>query len=80
MDTSPSYSAVRDVRVPDSTRKLATVGVGYKASEHFEINASYAHIFVNQAHINSTSSTGDVITGNFSDYGNLLSLSAVYKF
>lgn len=80
VDTTPTYNSVRDVRVPDSTRKLATVGLGYKASEHFEINASYAHIFVNQAHINSTSSTGDVIAGNFDDYGNLLSLSAVYKF
>jgi long-chain fatty acid transport protein len=80
VDTTPSYSAVRDVRVPDSTRKLATVGIGYKASERFEINASYAHIFVNQAHINSTGSTGDVVTGNFDDYGNLLSLSATYKF
>jgi len=59
---------------------MVTVGLGYKASEHFEINASYAHIFVNQAHINSTSSTGDVVSGNFSDYGNLLSLSAIYKF
>ncbi|AND70048.1 membrane protein [Dyella thiooxydans] len=80
VDTSPTYNAVRDVRVPDSTRKLATVGLGYKASEHFEINASYAHIFVNNAHIDSTSSTGDVISGNYSDYGNLLSLSAIYKF
>lgn len=80
VDTSPTYNEVRDVRVPDSTRKLASVGVGYKASEHFEINASYAHIFVNQAHIDSTSSTGDVVTGNFDDYGNLLSLSATYKF
>jgi long-chain fatty acid transport protein len=80
VDTTPSYYAVRDVRVPDSTRKLATVGIGYKASEHFELNVSYAHIFVNSAHINSTSSTGDVITGDFDDYGNLLSFSAQYKF
>ncbi|KZC18102.1 hypothetical protein RHOFW510R12_04490 [Rhodanobacter sp. FW510-R12] len=80
VDTTPTYNAVRDVRVPDSTRKLATVGIGYKASDRFEINASYAHIFVNQAHINSTSSTGDVVTGNFDDYGNLLGLSATYKF
>ncbi|GAA0890203.1 OmpP1/FadL family transporter [Rhodanobacter soli] len=80
VDTTPTYNTVRDVRVPDSTRKLATVGIGYKASEHFEINASYAHIFVNQAHVNSTGSTGDVVTGNFKDYGNLLSLSAMYKF
>ncbi|MGN2253961.1 OmpP1/FadL family transporter [Frateuria sp. GZRe12] len=80
VDTTPTYTATRDARVPDSTRKFAAVGIGYKASEHFEINASYAHIFVNQAHIDSVSATGDRLTGNFDDYGNLLSLSAQYKF
>ncbi len=80
VDTTPTYNAVRDVRVPDSTRQLATVGIGYKPTDNFEINASYAHIFVNQAHIDSTSSTGDFITGKFKDYGNLLSVSAEYKF
>lgn len=80
VDTTPTYNATRTARVPDSTRKFAAVGIGYKASEHFELNASYAHIFVNQAHVNSTSPTGDTLTGNFDDYGNLLSLSAQYKF
>ncbi|HET6552203.1 MAG TPA: outer membrane protein transport protein, partial [Dyella sp.] len=80
IDTTPTYSATRDPRVPDSTRQLVSVGLGYKASEHFLINASYAHIFVNSAHMSSTSSTGDVITGSSDDYGNLLSLSAQYKF
>jgi long-chain fatty acid transport protein len=80
VDSTPTYAATRDARVPDSTRKLAAVGLGYKASEHFEINVSYAHIFVNNAHINATSATNDVLTGNYDDYGNLLSLSAQYKF
>ncbi|SEJ21258.1 OmpP1/FadL family transporter [Frateuria terrea] len=80
VDTTPTYNATRDARVPDSTRKFAALGLGYKASENFEINASYAHIFVNRAHVNSASPTGDVLAGNFDDYGNLLSLSAQYKF
>jgi long-chain fatty acid transport protein len=80
LDTTPTYNATRTPRVPDATRKFAAVGLGYKASEHFEINASYAHIFVNNAHVNATSSTGDVLAGNFKDYGNLFSLSAQYKF
>ena len=80
VDTTPTYNATRTPRVPDSTRKFVAVGLGYKASEHFELNASYAHIFVNEAHVNATSSTGDVINGSFEDYGNLLSLSAQYKF
>lgn len=80
VDSTPTYLATRSARVPDSTRQLATVGLGYKASEHFEINASYAHIFVNKAHVNSTDATGDTLVGNFEDYGNLLSVSAQYKF
>jgi long-chain fatty acid transport protein len=81
VDTTPTYAKTRSPRVPDSTRKLATVGIGYKASEHFELNASYAHIFVNQAHLNGAkSATGDTLVGSSDDYGNLLSLSAQYRF
>lgn len=81
VDTTPTYAATRSPRVPDSTRKFLSFGVGYKATEKFEINASYTHIFVNNAHLNgAVSSTGDVLAGNFDDYGNLLSISAQYKF
>ncbi|HEV2681573.1 MAG TPA: outer membrane protein transport protein, partial [Rhodanobacter sp.] len=80
LDTTPTHLSTRDPRVPDSTRQMASFGIGYKASEHFEINASYAHIFVNQAHVNTKSGTGDTLAGNFDDYGNLLSFSAQYKF
>ena len=80
-DTTPTSSPTRDVRVPDETRKLASVGIGYKATEHFSINASYAHIFVNRAAItNDISATEDSITGESSDYGNLFAISGVYKF
>jgi long-chain fatty acid transport protein len=80
-DETPTSSATRDVRVPDETRKLASVGLGYKASEHLSINASYAHIFVNRAVVNNDiSATEDAITGSYDDYGNLFALSAVYKF
>ena len=80
IDTTPTRTATRDPRVPDGNRQLVSVGVGYKANEHFELNASYAHIFVNSARINNASPTGDVLNGSSSDYGNLLSLSAQYKF
>lgn len=80
VDSSPTHLSTRSPRVPDSTRKMVTFGIGYKASEHFEINASYAHIFVNNAHVDIASSTGDTLTGNFDDYGNLLGVSAMYKF
>ncbi|MGO4703414.1 OmpP1/FadL family transporter [Dyella sp. 2RAB6] len=81
VDTTPTYAATRSPRVPDSTRKFVSFGVGYKASEHFELNASYSHIFLNSAHMNgAVSATNDVLTGSSDDYGNLLSVSAQYKF
>ncbi len=80
VDTTPTHASTRDPRVPDSTRKLLAFGIGYQASQQFEINASYMHVFVNKAHTNSVSSTGDVLSGNFDDYGNVLALSAQYKF
>ncbi|MDR3447112.1 MULTISPECIES: outer membrane protein transport protein [unclassified Dyella] len=80
LDTTPTQTSTRDPRVPDGTRQLVSFGAGYKINEKFVINASYAHIFVNSARINAASSTGDVITGSSDDYGNLLSLSAQYKF
>ena len=81
LDTTPTYALTRDPRVPDSTRHLASIGIGYKASEHFELNASFMHVFVNAAHVDGApSATGDVLAGEFDDYGNVLSLAAQYKF
>jgi long-chain fatty acid transport protein len=81
VDQAPMKATNRDPRVPDGARRMVTFGVGYKANANFSINASYAHIFVSHAGMNgSTSATGDVLAGSFDDYGNLLSLSAQYKF
>lgn len=81
VDSTPTYDDTRSPRVPDSTRKWLAFGVGYKATENFELNAGYAHIFVNKAHIgNALSSTNDRLVGENDDKGNLLSVSAKYQF
>jgi long-chain fatty acid transport protein len=81
VDSTPTYSATRSPRVPDSTRKWVAFGIGYNATKNFEINAGYAHIFVNKAHMDGVASpTGDVLVGENDDKGNLLSLSAKYSF
>ncbi|MEW9571931.1 OmpP1/FadL family transporter [Rhodanobacter sp. Si-c] len=81
IDQAPMSADNRDPRVPDAARHMATFGIGYKATENFQINAAYAHIFVSHGGMNgSVDSTGDILTGSFDDYGNLLSLSAQYKF
>ena len=81
VDSTPTYSATRDVRVPDSTRKWLSFGVGYKVSDNFDLNLGAAHIFVNKAHIaGATSATDDTTIGQSDDKGNLLSMSAQYRF
>lgn len=81
VDTTPTYDDTRSPRVPDSTRKWLAFGIGYKATERFEVNAGYAHIFVNKAHIGGvTNATGDKLVGENDDKGNLLSVSAKYQF
>jgi long-chain fatty acid transport protein len=81
VDSTPTYDDTRSPRVPDSTRKWVAFGIGYKATENFEINAGYAHIFVNKAHIGGVDSpTNDRLIGENDDKGNLLSLSAKYNF
>lgn len=81
IDQAPMDAGDRDPRVPDAARHMVTFGIGYKATDNFQINAAYAHIFVAHAGVNSAvDATGDILTGSFDDYGNLLSLSAQYKF
>ncbi|HEX7341884.1 MAG TPA: outer membrane protein transport protein [Rhodanobacteraceae bacterium] len=81
VDGTPTHVATRDPRVPDSTRKLLALGVGYQFSNQLSLNASYAHIFVGKAHVDhSTDATGDSITGSYDDYGNLLGVSVQYTF
>ena len=81
VDSTPTYDNTRSPRVPDSTRQWLAVGLGYKVSDRFELNAGYAHIFVNSAHIGGvSSSTGDRLVGENDDKGNLLSFSGKYQF
>ncbi len=81
VDSTPTHVATRTPRVPDSTRTLLAVGLGYQFSDHLRLDASYSYVYVNSAHVdNAKSSTGDTLDGHFDDYGNLLGVSVQYSF
>ena len=80
IDGTPTSASTRDPRVPDATRRWATIGLGYKPDQHWNFDVGYAHLFVNDAHIQDVSATGDALTGYFANKGNLLGASAQYKF
>lgn len=80
VDGSPTQYETRSPRVPDGTRRWVSVGVGYKASENTAIDFGYAHLFVNDANIATTTATGNRLAGTFDNSGNLLGVSAQFKF
>ena len=80
VDGTPTYQLTRDPRVPDASRRWLSLGLGYKATDNFEVNVGYAHLFVGDSHINTLSPTGDRLTGYFSNSADLLALSGTYKF
>lgn len=79
-DTTPTYFDTRSPRVPDGSRDLVALGMGYQASKNIRIDLSYAHVFVADAYMDSVSATGDRVVGHSEDYGNLLSFGVQYTF
>jgi len=82
-DQTPTTTSTRDPRVPDNTRKIVGVGVGYKATQHLSFDAAYSHQFVSDAAIHNTAPLalgGGAMNGSFADAGNVGSLTATYQF
>jgi long-chain fatty acid transport protein len=80
VDGSPTSAATRSPRVPDGTRRWVSVGLGYQASENTAIDFGYAHLFVNDAVIDTTTATRNRLVGSYESSGNLLGVSAQFKF
>ncbi|HEX4479846.1 MAG TPA: outer membrane protein transport protein [Rudaea sp.] len=80
IDGSPTSADTRDPRVPDATRRWVTAGLGYKPNNNWNFDLGYAHLFVNDAHVQDVSATGDELVGYFENKGNLFAASAQYKF
>lgn len=80
VDGSPTQLQTRTPRVPDGTRRWVTVGLGYTPSDTLSFDFGYGHIFVNDAHVDTTTATRDRLTGAFDSSGNLLGASAQFRF
>ncbi len=47
-DKTPTNSQFLSTRVPDGDRSWASMGVSYRLNDHMVLNASYAHVFIQQ--------------------------------
>ncbi|CBA14932.1 OmpP1/FadL family transporter [Xanthomonas albilineans] len=79
-DQTPTTDQHRDVRVPDQSRKWASLGLTWKPSQQVEYSVGYTHLFINDPRVATTSATGNTLVGHYDLNGNVLAGSVNYKF
>lgn len=79
-DQTPTTDAHRDVRVPDTTRKWLSLGVGWTPSANMEYNFGYTHLFTKDPSVNTTAETGNKLVGKYDVGGDVIAASFNYKF
>lgn len=68
-------------RIPDGDRTWAGIGFGYQFSENVSIDASYAHIFVDDVDIqDQDSATGHLVSGNFDPRVDIIGVQGNWRF
>lgn len=82
-DETPSNIISRDPRIPDGSRRLLGMGVGYQATDHLAIDFGYQHQFVSDARVKLTNQPAlgyGTMDGKFKDHGDVLSFTGTYRF
>ena len=76
--TAPN-AIYRTPRIPDHDRTWLALGFGYK-QKHTSFDVGYARLFVDDAYINRTSATGDVLNGKYQLSVDIFSAEFSYAF
>ena len=79
-DETPTNDEHRTPRLPDNDRTVYTFGLTWQASPHMTIDASYMRVQIDTPTVNTTSSSGSHLVGEFDGYANLVGVSAQYRF
>ncbi|MBS0589187.1 MAG: outer membrane protein transport protein [Proteobacteria bacterium] len=79
-DATPTSDVHRDPKVPDNSRFWLSLGASYQYSANLRIDASFTHLFVNDAKINDISAFKSTLNGAFKVDGNILAVGAQYTF
>lgn len=69
----------RTPRIPDHDRTWLALGFGYHQNK-FSFDIGYAHLFIDDAYINRTNETGDVLNGKYELAVDILSAQFNYAF
>ncbi len=83
LDQTPTTDAHRDVRVPDTSRKWLSLGVGWTPSANTEYNFGYTHLFTSEPNLMvpaNAGNQGNSLNGKYKVRGDVLAASFNYKF
>ena len=85
-DQSPVRTSRRELRLPDSDRYGASVGMHYQASKQMSFDVAYLHAFVKKASMHDTlvpiGNSGLIwrLDGTFNNSADILGVQATYEF
>lgn len=80
-DESPVSDPLhRSPRIPDNDRYWLTAGFSYTMLKNINLHAAYAHLFISDASVNRTGTTGDQLVGKFSEHINIVGLQLDWRF
>jgi long-chain fatty acid transport protein len=80
-DDSPISRPYRTPRMPDQDRMWYSLGLTWKATENFELSASYVKIdLVDTPEVDLLSSSGSRLVGDYDGGADLYGISAQYRF
>ncbi len=79
-DNTPTIDATRTPRVPDGSRTWLAIGVGYQYTEALKFDAGFVHLWVDDGKVDHMTSTFSTLVGHFESSGNVLGMSAQYRF
>lgn len=78
-DDSPVSDAYRTPRIPDGPRTWLAVGGQYRVNPRGTVDFGYAHLFVKNIALNSTSG-GTTLTGQYDNQVDILSVQYTHSF
>lgn len=85
LDQTPTRNSTRDPRIPDGDRTFLSLGAGYdvKAVKGLSLDVAYSHQFVQEVKLKTQNVDrlgGGSLDGKANSSGDVVSLSATYKF
>ena len=80
LEETPIKNATHRIpRIPDDDRLWLGAGFDYELDDSLSLGISYAHLFVQDADVNVTSSTGQTLVGDYDNSVDIVSMQVVYS-